>query len=339
MALPASVVEVCDRIADASDDAALVAAVGSARRVVVEARRDGIPATRLAASWSAIARTAIASATQFGVPAGGSDITWFVSGSTARDEALPGSDVESLLSIDDRTDPAIAMAHAASVHAILDRCRLRGDDKGAIGSRARFCRTDTQWTEGIKSWTSAPHADRGVVMAGLLADSRSVTDGDDVLARRLGENIRKYDRALPVMLSDALAVRAPTSWRLRIFAGGDDAMDLKAAAIEPVVQIARWAALSCGSTALRTVDRLTDASGTKFLDADDAKVLRECYTIATRIRWHHRAPAWLDKQPFREELTLSELPPHDRALLRGVGREINGIRRKLTYLASTSSFG
>jgi CBS domain-containing protein len=35
---------------------------------------------------------------------------------------------------------------------------------------------------------------------------------------------------------------------------------------------------------------------------------------------------------------LSALAPADRAALRTVAREVSGIRRKLTYLASTSSF-
>ncbi|MDT5197967.1 MAG: hypothetical protein QOH20_4721, partial [Mycobacterium sp.] len=31
-------------------------------------------------------------------------------------------------------------------------------------------------------------------------------------------------------------------------------------------------------------------------------------------------------------------PPQERAMLRSVAREVAGIRRKLTYLASTSTF-
>ena len=39
-----------------------------------------------------------------------------------------------------------------------------------------------------------------------------------------------------------------------------------------------------------------------------------------------------------DQVVLSELPPQERAMLRSVAREVAGISRKLTYLASTSAF-
>ncbi|MBJ8342096.1 hypothetical protein JGU71_24720 [Antrihabitans sp. YC3-6] len=343
MTVPANVVELCNLIEDTTDEAALVQTARGARRIVTEAQRDGMPATKLAESWSTLVRSTVASAARFGIPPSSAGWSWYVSGSTARNEALPGSDVESILVLDDpRADLRAAMDSAGYVHSVLDRCGLRGDDKGAVASRARFCRTAVQWTEGIDAWTNDPQLDRGVVMAGLLADARSVTGDSDALRHSLAEVIKTRERALAAMLSDSLFVRAALPSRLRLFATRDDVVDLKAAAIEPVVSIARWAALSSGSPTLATLDRLRDASGTKFLSTDDAQVLRECYTISTRMRWHHRARLWLDAGPndsrVTDEVTLSDLPPQDRALLRGVGREISGIRRKLAYLASTSTF-
>ena len=78
--------------------------------------------------------------------------TWFVSGSVARGEALPGSDVETLSARDDGVDDdgkATVLDSAAEVHALLERCELRPDTNGVLASRGRFCRRRSNWAERI----------------------------------------------------------------------------------------------------------------------------------------------------------------------------------------------
>jgi CBS domain-containing protein len=140
------------------------------------------------------------------------------------------------------------------------------------------------------------------------------------------------------MLQDATAVRATIPSRLRVFATQDDTVDLKLAAVDPIVKIARWGALSAGSSEISTLQRLTDAATGRLLDTDDASILRECYVSLSRIRWRMRAGAWMKGEPVTERVSLSALAPADRATVRTVAREVGGIRRKLTYLASTSTF-
>jgi len=115
-------------------------------------------------------------------------------------------------------------------------------------------------------------------------------------------------------------------------------VDLKLAAVDPVVKIARWAAVSAGSEALSTYGRLDDAAAAKVLDPDDVSSLRDCFGWLVRFRWRMRAAAFLDGRRVSATVSLSELAPHGRAVLRSVAREVAGIRRKLNYLASTSAF-
>ncbi len=339
MTVPIDVIEVCAQIDAAHDDDALVEATIPVASLVADSLQMGTSAARFAQSWSTVVRSTVAAAARIGMAPIDPSWTWFVSGSTARDEALPGSDIESILAVDDSgTDLRAAMDQAAHVHEILDRCGFRGDDKGAIASRKRFCRTRTQWLSGIAGWTEDPVADRGVVMAGLLADSRSVAGEPIDLRGPLGDAMRLRTRSLRLMLDDSLADRGAIPSRLRVFATRDDVIDLKSAAVQPIVQIARWAALSTGSAALPTAIRLKDASGSIYLSADDAEALAECHAIVTEIRWRHRASRWLENRSAGDGFALSTLSPQDRALLRHVGREVAGIKRKLAYLASTSSF-
>jgi CBS domain-containing protein len=326
----------------ASDEALLRAGMDAALVAVGAELRAHTPAAALAAAWSEVLRHGVAAAVRL---AGTADWTWFVSGSVARGEAAPGSDVETMValgdSVDDEAKTAL-LARAADVHAVLERCGILGDGNGVLASRPRFCRRERSWFEGIERWTAEPREDRGVVMTGLMVDSTAVWPhgglAEDVLR---AQTVAAAGRNYPVrqaMLQDATAVRASIPSRLRMFATQSDSVDLKLAAVDPVVKIARWAAVSAGSTALSTYGRLDDAATAKVLDSDDVSSLRDCFGWLVRFRWRMRAAAFLDGRRVSDVVKLSEMGPQERAVLRSVAREVTGIRRKLDYLASTSAF-
>ncbi|WP_029113519.1 putative nucleotidyltransferase substrate binding domain-containing protein [Mycobacterium sp. URHB0044] len=327
----------------AGDETQLRAGVDAALAAVAAELRAHTPVPALAAAWSEVLRHGLASAVRL-VPAP-AEWTWFVSGSVARGEAAPGSDVETMVVLGDAVDDdgkAELLARAADVHALLERCGIRGDANGVLASRPRFCRRAGSWAEGIERWTVDPREDRGVVMTGLLADSAGVTAtadmGEDALR---SQNLAAVGRSYAVrqaLLQDATAVRASLPSRLRMFATHSDTVDLKLAAVDPVVKIARWAALSAGSDALSTLGRLDDAVAGKVLDGDDVSSLRDCFGWLLRFRWRTRAGAFLDGRRVDDVVSLTEMPPSERAMLRSVAREVSGIGRKLNYLASTSTF-
>ena len=329
----------------AADEAQFYAAVAAVRAAVAGEVRARTPEAALAAAWSEALRHSIHASARLVTNGVNPGWAWFVSGSVARGEAAPGSDVETLLVVDDEVDAdgkTYLMETAAQVHAMLERADIGSDANGVLASRGRFCRRKANWFEGIERWCANPPEDRGVVMAGLMADSRGVDSGslwsDNALR---SENVRCAQRHYAIrlaMLQDAVAVRAGFPSRLRIFATQSDAVDLKVAAIDPVVKIARWAALAAGSDALATPDRLDAASAAKVLDSDDASTLRDCFTWLLRFRWRSRAAAWQDGRQLSDTVSLASLAPQERAVLRSVAREIAGIRRKLIYLSSTSSF-
>jgi CBS domain-containing protein len=321
----------------------LRAGVDAALAAVAAELRAHTPVPALAAAWSEVLRHGLASAVRVGP--GPAEWTWFVSGSVARGEAAPGSDVETMVVLGDSVDDdgkADLLARAADVHALLERCGIRGDANGVLASRPRFCRRSSSWAEGIERWTLDPREDRGVVMTGLLADSAGVSAtadmGEDALRSLV---LAAVGRSYPVrqaLLQDATAVRASFPSRLRMFARHSDTVDLKLAAVDPVVKIARWAALSAGSDALSTLGRLDHAVAAKVLDADDVSSLRDCFDWLLRFRWRTRAGAFLDGRSVDDVVSLTEMAPSERATLRSVAREVSGISRKLTYLASTSTF-
>lgn len=325
------------RIASAADESDLVTAAAAARDAVTKVIDTRVGAASVAESWSAVARAALSTAARLVAP--GSH--WYASGSVGRGDALPGSDLETLAIRDPDVTAESALAQAAHVHDLLASCGFPADDNGAVASRVRFNRTAQDWAVGIGRWAGDPTADRGVVMIGLLADAvgvGSTRDNNTDLREQAGIAARAQPAALAAMLQDATYARAHIPSRLRALTSGDARVDIKHAAVDPVVRIARWAALSCGSDALLTAERIAAAAGTRYLDPDDARVLAKCHAIGSSIRWRVRATRWDSELDVDECIELSKLSPQDRTALRSIGRELTGVRRKLDYLASISTF-
>ncbi|MBX8691878.1 hypothetical protein GO011_31000 [Mycobacterium sp. 20091114027_K0903767] len=325
------------RVAAAATENDLVTAAATAHDAVKQVIDTRVGAASVAEAWSAVARAALSTAARLVAPG----MDWYASGSVGRGDALPGSDLETLVVRSSDVTVESALAQAAHVHDLLACCGLRADDNGAVASRVRFNRTAQEWAIGIGRWAADPAADRGVVMIGLLADAvpvEPVLGGNIDLRDQVGIAARAQPASLTAMLQDATFARAYIPSRLRVLTSGDGGVDIKLAAVDPVVRIARWAALSCGSDALPTADRIAAAAGTRFLDADDARVLAKCHAIGSSIRWRVRAARWASDADVDERVELSELPPQDRTALRSIGRELTGVRRKLDYLASTSTF-
>ncbi|MFV8053121.1 putative nucleotidyltransferase substrate binding domain-containing protein [Mycobacterium sp. 48b] len=328
-------------LASAAGESELVTAAAAAHDAVKMVIDTRVGAASVAEAWSAVSRAALSTAARLVSPG----IAWYASGSVGRGDALPGSDLETLVVRGADVTAESALAQAAHVHDLLACCGFRADDNGAVASRVRFNRTAQDWAVDIGRWAADPAADRGVVMLGLLSDAvpaGSTFGGGPDLRDQAGIAARAQPAALAAILQDSTFARAYVPSRLRVLTSSDSGVDVKLAAVDPVVRIARWAALSCGSDALTTADRIAAAAGTRYLDADDARVLAKCHAIGSSIRWRARAARWPaadgDSAGIPERVELSELSPQDRTALRSIGRELSGVRRKLDYLASTSTF-
>lgn len=125
-------------------------------------------------------------------------------------------------------------------------------------------------------------------MTGLMADASALSGAEDTLRVSAGAAAGRHYAIRQAMLQDATAVRATVPSRLRVFVSAGDSVDVKRAVLDPVVKIARWAALSVGSTALATRQRLADGAAGGVLDDDDAATLDECHRWLTRFRWQGR---------------------------------------------------
>lgn len=190
--------------------------------------------------------------------------TWLSLGSNGRREAVLSSDMDAAVSFaDGMGDDEIARYRPAflEITDVLTRAGLNHDRHGVSPVNPEFARTHREWRAATRGWLSRPTKDDAVIKTCLLVDGRPI-HGDLTLpevARVFGD-LRLHPSTMKVLLAISVdRSRSPRGrWRRK-------QIDLKGQALLPIANIARWAALSVGSPALQTQERLRAAAGSRIL--------------------------------------------------------------------------
>src|SRR3954447_8942818 len=177
--------------------------------------------------------------------------TWLSLGSNGRREAVLSSDVDSAAAFDGPVpDGQIARYRAAfgEVYEVLARAGLSGDDHSATARHALFARTNDDWRAAGRQWLSAPADHNGAMMTSLLVDGRPI-HGDPGLpaVTKVFGDLRRHPATMRLLLQESLSKRAKLRPMRHILTRQPDTFDIKTHALLPIVNIARWAALSVGS--------------------------------------------------------------------------------------------
>ena len=271
-------------------------------------------------------------ATSVGLPR--SKFAWISLGSIARREAMPSSDVDSALSWADELAPEKGrlLRLGGRVHTILDACGLPADSNGAIASKPRFARSASEWARATEEWLDDPLKDRGLVMSSLLVDGRVVWG--DVAQHTVPAAYRRmrtdHPNALRLQLLNALSDKARMRSLRDVLSRRGGTFDLKAHAVTPIVNLARWAGLTVGIASASTPARLEAAAGNGLLTEPDAKTLTEVFALLQTLRMAHQVAQIADGHPPGDIVTMSELSPINRSLLADGVREIAAVQRRVS---------
>ena len=209
---------------------------GRRRRTALPIR----PTPALAAAWSEVLRHGLPPPPGWRRASRGVDVVRVRQRRTGRGRRLAPTSRRWSLSATPSTTRARpnCWRRAAEVHALLERCGIRGDANGVLASRPRFCRRAEQLGRGDRTLDrSILREDRGVVMTGLLADSTGVGAARTWRRRAAIADRRRRGRSYPGAARHVAgrhgSVRASFPSRLRVFATHADAVDLKLAAFDP----------------------------------------------------------------------------------------------------------
>ena len=284
----------------------------------------------------------------------GADFAWLALGSQARREALPSSDVDSAIVWFDPADDgppagaaggdggddrdAVVRARLVSLaHQVvggLRACGLQTDENGVNADAEPFVRSVSSWQRVARSWIADPTQEKALILSSVLLDSRpvwGVHTGTPVADTfRLAT---QYPTLLRMLARFALSHRVSA----RIFRGlvvegsGEHRgrVDLKRGGIVPILDLARWGAVSAGVTSASTQERLRAASEAGTLAAEDAHTLRDAFELINNLRLEHQVAQLRAGHRPDDHVDPHELSALMRAQLRQALRAVAAIQRRV----------
>jgi CBS domain-containing protein len=290
------------RIATARSDEELVTVSRELRPMVVSLFDAGVAASNVMSVYAvcvdALTRRLLMLALdrRGGVDA---EFAWLALGSQARREALPSSDVDSAIvwfqssAGGDEETRSHLLELAREVTGGLRACGLRTDENGVNADAAPFVRSVASWQHAVQSWMSDPTQDKALILTSVIVDNRpvwGVHTGTPVADTfRLAAS---YPRLIRMLARFALSHR-PATRRFRgllVEHGGDHpgTLDLKLGGLIPILDLARWGAMSAGVTSATTPERLRAAAEGGTLTAADAHTLQDAFELINNLRLEHQ---------------------------------------------------
>jgi len=186
------------------------------------------------------------------------------------------------------------------------------------------------WLSTFRKWMEAPEP-QALLETQIFFDFRSVAG--ELSLRPLEEAILERSRKgvfLYHLAQSALAFRPPLGLfgRVRTEEGF---VDLKRAALAPIVALARLYALMAGSLAKGTVERLMAALAGGTLSQEGAERLAEAYRFFFHLRLGHQLAAFRQGKEIGNRVLWSALSPRERQLA------LEGFRAILEIQESTAA--
>ena len=208
---------------------------------------------------------------------------WIVLGSEGRMEQTLLTDQDNAIVFADE-----GTAHREWFQALADRANrdllAAGFPECPGGYMARrWLGPLSEWRDRFTGWTNVP-SPKALLEASIFFDFRRVHGelGLGPLEEVLAASRSKVP-FLRLMAAGALEFHPPPMLLLRL-KGGSSVVDLKRHGISPVVFLARTLALSVGSPARGTLERLAAAAHEGGMDADHVGTIGEAYRFVVGLR-------------------------------------------------------
>jgi CBS domain-containing protein len=264
--------------------------------------------------------------------------TWLSLGSNGRREAVLSSDVDSAVAFDDAVPADVIARYRAAfaeVDQVLAKAGFSSDDHGAAAHRPLFARTNADWRAAGLQWLASPADNKGAIMTSLMVDGRPI-HGDPGLpaVTRVFSDLRRHPGTMRLLLQESLSARARLRPMRDVLTRRVGTFDIKSHALLPIVNIARWAALSVGSAQLPTTERLQAAAGSEMLPAEQASTLIEVFEVLQRVRLRYQLLQHQRGQRPSDVFVLDRMSAIDRSIVTQAVREISSVQRRMDNISA-----
>jgi CBS domain-containing protein len=290
----------------------LSAVAGRLPQIAADLHASNLRASEVARVLSALVDALTVRALELARPRNGvasEGLVWVAVGSQARREMTPASTARGAVVSSEPPPPGWSEA----VSEALRRCGLPGDV---------IVRSGAEWLEG-------DHDDELALT--VLVERRALwgTPRDPLPIVQGPER----ERVLAALARRALAYSPPTGFDAGAVLGADgvrgDRLDIRRAAVIPIVELARWAGAAVGMVDGSTPERLAAAAGGGVLSDADARTLHDAFELALELRiGHHMEQLAAGSQPD-DLLDSAQISPLTRDHLRDVFRAVAGVQRGL----------
>jgi CBS domain-containing protein len=141
------------------------------------------------------------------------------------------------------------------------------------------------------------------------------------------------DRPLAALARRALAYIPPTGFHAGAVLEADgtrgDRLDIRRAALIPIVEIGRWAGAVAGAVDGSTPERLRRAAAAQVLSDSDARTLTDAFELALELRIGHHMTQLAAGQEPDDSIEIAAISPLMRDHLRDVFRAVSSVQRAL----------
>ena len=323
-------------IATAPDLEALRAAASRLRPTIVALCDANVPHPRVSAVISIVADAVTQRLIELGLetqaqPPGA--FAWLAMGSHGRYEASAASDLDSAVAWTDDGGAEVVMPLVRYVLDGLAACGFQSDEHGVSADRRLFARPVSRWRAEISELLADPSREGALILISLLYDSRHVAGAPLPELFDPLEDARARRTLLRLMLRLALANRPPTGFLRDIVVESSGRhrgrLDLKRCALQPVVDLARYASLAAGLRLTSTVERLRGAAEAGTLDRRAAETLVDAFNLFSALRMEHQTEQLRQGQLPDDHLDPAALSPLTRRYLREAFRAVSATQRGL----------
>jgi CBS domain-containing protein len=299
-------------IARAQTADSLITAAGRLPQIAVDLHASSIRALEVARVLSALVDAITVRALELAAPARelpADGLVWVAVGSQARRELTPASSARGAVICNEPPPDG----WIDTVSQTLAGCGL---------SRDVVARTPQAWAQ--------PDTDDELALTVLVERRPLWGTPRDPLPVPEGP---ARDRVLAALADRALAYSPPTGFDadrvLELDGTRSDRLDIRRAAVVPIVELARWAGAVAGLVEGSTPERLQAGADAGALHAGDAASLTEAFELALELRIAHHIQQLARGATPDDQIETASISPLSRDYLRDVFRAVTAAQRRL----------
>lgn len=225
----------------------------------------------------------------------------------------------------------IFLPFAQEVNQHLADCGFALCTGQIMAGNPAWCLSFEEWREKFIDWVRRPEPE-ALLNASIFFDLRPLF-GELSLGEKLRSVLLSMTVTTPsfehLMAANALQVDVPLNFRGDVAAGEGDSIDLKKYGSRIFVDAARIFALSSGTTAVNTAERLRQAGSSVGLPATEIAAVDAAFSQILRLRLAQQIEAAGRGEPGGYGLKPAALHDIDRAILREALKQAKRLQQRL----------